>query len=272
MLETPAISGSTRFIPLIGHPVQQVKTPGPINRWFVENGIDAVILPIDIKGDGVPAFLEAVRQMPNCIGCSVTMPHKQIAYLRCDSLTESARLTGAVNIIRRTKSGKLQGHMVDGDAMVAALKGNGVAIAGRSTVLVGAGGAGAAIAFSLAEAGVSALTIVDISSERSGRLVNSLAGKYPQIHLKCSVTSEDQFDIAINASPAGMEASDPLPLSLNYVKKTGMVADAITKPATTKWLYMASEQGIRIQMGAEMALAQLPLQLEFWDLSNQSIA
>lgn len=270
MREVAVISGSTRFIPLIGHPVEQVKTPGPMNRWFAANNVDAVLLPMDIEGSAVPDFFSALRQMANCIGCSVTMPHKQLAYKNCDELTESARLTGAVNIIKRTEAGKLLGNMVDGDAMVAALRHNGVAIADARAVLVGAGGAGAAIALALAEAGVASLTILDVHESRSRELAASISSSFQKTRLKLVLEADDQFDIAINASPAGMQISDPIPLSLHHLDHATVVADAITKPAVTKWLSLAKERGIKIQTGLEMAFAQLPLQLAFWGIPQAS--
>ena len=49
MPRNPAVTGRTLVIPLIGHPIEQVKTPGPLNRWFGERGIDAVVVPMDVR-------------------------------------------------------------------------------------------------------------------------------------------------------------------------------------------------------------------------------
>lgn len=131
MPPVPEITGKTVFIPLIGHPVEQVKSPGPVNAWFSDNDVGAVLIPVDIFPEKVPAFLDAIRGTPNCPGVSVTMPHKQAACAGVDELTERARRAEAVNIIRRNADGTLVGDMVDGDAMVAALAKNGSASAAR---------------------------------------------------------------------------------------------------------------------------------------------
>ena len=96
------MTGRTLVIPLVGHPVEQVKTPGPMNRWFGERGIDAVVVPIDIRPERVGSFFDVLKATENCVGCTITMPHKQAAFAAADEVSERARRAKAVNIIRRS--------------------------------------------------------------------------------------------------------------------------------------------------------------------------
>jgi shikimate dehydrogenase len=260
----PTIAGSTRFIPLIGHPTGQVHSPGPINRWFVDNDVDCVMLAVDILPHAVPAFLNAMRATENCAGLSVTMPHKQAAFENADRVTERARLARAVNVLRRDSEGTLTGDMVDGLAMIMALGENGVTVAGKRLLVVGAGGAGSAIIHALAAAGAETLVIIERNAARLDVIRLQLADSHPALAVHAALPDGLSIDIAINASPLGMKQDDPLPFPLDALHGAQIVADAVTKPAVTPWLQAAQALGLRTQAGAAMTQAQLPVQLEFW--------
>ncbi|WP_085035646.1 shikimate dehydrogenase [Ensifer aridi] len=270
MQPVTTISGKTVFIPLIGHPVEQVKSPGPMNEWFSRNGVAAVLIPIDILPEKVGAFLDAMRDTLNCAGLSVTMPHKQAAFAGVDELTDRARRAGAVNIVRRNTDGTLIGDMVDGDAMVAALAKNGVSVRGKTALVVGAGGAGAAIIYALAEAGAATLIVIERDQAKADRLIAHLRRDYPQVQAHDDLPDDVAVDVAINASPAGMNEADPYPFPLERLTRAEIIADAVTKPPVTPWLEEARRRGIAIQTGAEMTLAQLPTQIAFWGLDKDS--
>ncbi|WP_085033583.1 shikimate dehydrogenase family protein [Ensifer aridi] len=270
MQPVTTISGKTVFIPLIGHPVEQVKSPGPMNEWFSRNGVAAVLIPIDILPEKVGAFLDAMRDTLNCAGLSVTMPHKQVAFAGVDELTDRARRAGAVNIVRRNTDGTLIGDMVDGDAMVAALATNGVSVRGKTALVVGAGGAGAAIIYALAEAGAATLIVIERDQAKADRLIAHLRRDYPQVQAHDDLPDDVAVDVAINASPAGMNEADPYPFPLERLTRAEIIADAVTKPPVTPWLEEARRRGIAIQTGAEMTLAQLPTQIAFWGLDKDS--
>ncbi|MCA1368432.1 shikimate dehydrogenase [Bradyrhizobium sp. BRP14] len=270
MQPVTTISGKTVFIPLIGHPVEQVKSPGPMNEWFSRNGVAAVLIPIDILPEKVGAFLDAMRDTLNCAGLSVTMPHKQAAFAGVDEVTDRARRAGAVNIVRRNTDGTLLGDMVDGDAMIAALAKNGVSVRGKTALVVGAGGAGAAIIYALAEAGAATLIVIERDQAKADRLIARLRRDYPQVQAHDDLPDDVAVDVAINASPAGMNEADPYPFPLERLTRAEIIADAVTKPPVTPWLEEARRRGFAIQTGAEMTLAQLPTQIAFWGLDKDS--
>lgn len=257
------VTGNTAVVPLVGHPVAQVKTPGPMNQWFAEQEIPAVVVPMDIRPERVADFFDVLKAMENCVGCSITMPHKQAAFLASDEVTGRARRAKSVNIIRRSPSGRLIGDMTDGLAFVAALAANGVEVKGRNVLLVGAGAAGTAIAFEVAQQGARSLTIVEIDQMRRRALVAALADLFPGMAVADQVPAGQPVEIAINASPVGMDPGDPLPCPIEQVGDALIVADAVTKPNVTRWLAEAARRGLKIQTGEEMALAQLPIQLPY---------
>jgi shikimate dehydrogenase len=263
MKRNRAVTGRTLVIPLVGHPIEQVKTPGPMNRWFGEHDVDAVVVPIDIRPGRVADFFDVLKTTENCVGCTITMPHKQAAFAAADEVSERARRAKAVNIIRRSPSGKLVGDMTDGMAMVVALKGHDVSIPGRNVLIVGAGGAGTAIAHAIADEGAASLTIVERDQMRQRALLTDLARFYPNVAVFERLSAGMTIDIAVNASPAGMQANDPYPFPLEELASAFIIADAVTKPAVTPWLTEAARRGMKTQAGEEMALAQVPILLHY---------
>ena len=257
------VTGKTVFIPLVGHPVEQVKSPGPMNSWFAEHGVDAVIVPMDIRPEKVAAFFDVLRGTENCAGCSVTMPHKQAAFVACDEVSERARRARAVNTIRRSPSGKLIGDMTDGMAFIASLEGHGVRVRDCNALLIGAGGAGTAIAFELASEGASSLAIIEPDQMRRSALKAELNRYHPDLEVFDRVVAGRKIDIAVNASPLGMNSGDPLPFPVAELAGALIVADAVTKPVITPWLKEAERHGLKVQNGEEMAVAQLPIQLSY---------
>lgn len=261
------ITGSTRVLFLIGHPVAQVRTPPRINRHLEAGSADTVMVPADIAPHATDMFFATVRAMSNCAGVSVTVPHKQAALAACDSLTDRARRIGAVNILRRDDGGSLHGDMTDGLAFVEAFRRGGHAIEGRNVVLVGAaGGAGAAIADALCEAGIAALAMVDIDPARVEVAAASLRRSYPTVEVLTQWPAGFSVDLAVNASPIGMGPTDPLPLDLDRLDPGCVVADVVTKPEFTPLLAEARGRGHPIRTGIEMADAQLEFQLRHLQL------
>lgn len=254
------ITGSTACIPLIGHPIKQVRTPPAINDYLSACGLDAVMIAADIRPDAIEAFMLAARGWENCIGISVTVPHKQAALRLIDDATERAKRVGAVNIIRRSDDGRLLGDMVDGLAFVAAMKDQRAQVQGADCLLVGAGGAGSAIAHALADAGVRSLAVVDIDQVRQDTLAAQLAGLYRRVAIRGGPPDSGEFDLIVNASTLGMRGSDPQPFDVRRLRTDGLAADVVTRPNITPFLEEARRIGRRTLTGEDMALAQLPFQ------------
>lgn len=255
------ITGRTRCFPLIGFPVDQVRSPPGINAWFAEQGIDAVMFGMDIAPDAVEAFFAVLRDWNNCGGCSVTVPHKQATFQAMDDVSERARRIGAVNIVRREAGGRLVGDMTDGLAFVEALKQKRGPLEGSVVALFGGGGgAGAAIADSLCGEGIAEICIVEPNGERRRRVAAVLSDRYPDVRIS-DAPGTRAFDVAINASPLGMHSQDSLPFDVGIVKEGGIVADVVTKPEITPLIVAAKQSGRRTQTGIEMADAQLRFQM-----------
>jgi len=263
MQRNSGITGKTLVVPLVGHPIAQVKTPEPMNQWFGEHQMDVVVVPMDIRPEQIGGFFDVLRAMENSAGCTVTMPHKQAAFVAASEVSERARRAKSVNVIRRSPSGRLIGDMTDGIAMVAALQRRGIDVRGRNVLIVGAGGAGTAIAHAVAEEGAASLVVIERDQMRSKAIVGELGRYYPQMPVFDRAPPDWTIEIAVNASPVGMNPNDPLPYPVEELGDALIVADAVTSPPVTRWLTEAERRGLTIQRGEEMAFAQVPIQLQY---------
>ncbi|MFM0043501.1 shikimate dehydrogenase [Paraburkholderia sediminicola] len=253
------ISGTTELLAIVGSPIAQVKSPHNFNVWFERHGKDASMIPIDLECGSLDQFIEAMRAWRNLRGCVVTVPYKQDMATRIDLLSDRAHALGCVNVIRREADGTLIGDMVDGDGFMNAAHGHGFEPKGTHALVIGAGGAGSAIAWSLCEHGATAITLTDLNASRTQRLRALLATHYPGVATGSDFESLASFDLVVNASPVGMTGNETLPLPSEQMATLSagiLVADVVTSPDITRFLEVARDAGCRIQTGAEMALAQ----------------
>lgn len=254
------IRGSTALVGIVGSPIAQVKSPENFNAWFVEHGLDLAMLPIDLQEQSLDAFLATLRGWRNLRGCVVTVPYKQLLATRLDAVSERSAALRSVNVIRREADGRLVGDIVDGEGFLNAARRHRFEPRGKRALLVGSGGVGSAIAYSLCQGGVSQLAIADLSAERVGSLCTLLRQAFPAIAIDGDHASLADFDLVINASPVGMGDSGALPLSeslLETLSKHCLVADVVTSPEITPLLALARRMGCTVQTGPEMARAQL---------------
>ena len=258
-----SITGTTYFYAMLGHPVAQVRTPTVLNAYLQKNDIAAAMTTFDILPKNVDRFFEMLRAWENCGGCAVTIPHKQAALNNVDDATDRARRIGAVNLIKRETNGRLVGDMTDGVGFLKALAGHGWSVGNKNVVLIGAGGAGSAIAHAVADNQANRLAIIDIDQGRRDTLIKSLKKNYSNVETTHEVGSIKDIDILANATPMGMKNGDPLPFSLEDINSDTLVADAVTKPPLTRFLKAAKNKGCTIQQGNEMSEAQLPIFLEW---------
>lgn len=257
MLES--YSGATRVYFIVGDPIAQVKSPSGVTRQLRSQGVDAIVVPAQVRSADLPAWMSAVRRMPNVDGVIVTVPHKFDALALCDEATPRARSIGAANVIRRTPQGGWLGDMCDGEGYVAGLRAAGCEPRGKRALLVGAGGAGSAIAHALLDAGVARLALHEADTQRREALAAKLRAYGPQVGQAVTpeVGSADPtgFDLVINATPMGMQATDPLPLDANRLQPGTFVGCVVTQPAVPPLIEAARAQGLGTMTGAGMFAA-----------------
>jgi shikimate dehydrogenase len=260
MLET--FSGATRIYPVVGNPIVQVKAPYGVTQAFEARGVDALCLPMQVAAEDFRAFIATIRAVKNCDGIIVTVPHKLTAFEICDTVSERARFLRTVNTIRRAADGRLHGDMFDGLGFVAACQTNGFAFKGARALLIGAGGAGTAMAHAIAMAGVAELCIAELDTGRRDELVARFVSV--GLPVKAAASSDPTgFDIICNATPLGMRAGDPLPFDTGKLTARMCVGDVVTKPEVPPLILQARLAGCRTSAGVDMFAGVRDLMIDF---------
>ena len=173
---TEGLNGATRVHFIVGDPIAQVRSPSDVTRAFEQRGLNAMVMPAHVTPADLAHWLEGVSLARNVDGILVTVPHKFACFDLCRTHSVRASFLRAVNTMRRNPDGSWHGDMFDGLGYVAALRDRGCEPKGRKALLVGAGGAGSAIAHALVMAGVRSLAIHDGDADRRRSLVRRLAG------------------------------------------------------------------------------------------------
>ncbi len=254
-------SGATRFYPIVGDPIAQVKSPGGVTQAFEERGVDAICVPVQIAPADFQDFVSIIRRTRNCDGMIVTVPHKFAAYGVCDFVSERARFLRSVNTIRRTPDGRLHGDMFDGLGFVEACRANGCLFEGRRALLVGAGGAGTAIAYAVAAAGVASLGLAELDMDRRDGLLARLAAE--GFAVQPAKLDPSGYDLIFNATPLGMSLLDPPPVDLRMLSRAKFVGDVVTKPEVTALIAAARAAGCLTSAGVDMFAKVRDLMVEF---------
>jgi shikimate dehydrogenase len=256
------ITGRTRLYGLVGDPLTSAKSPELLNRLFVGQGTDAACVPFVVTANDLSAFVAGARAMRNLSGVLVTMPHKQRMLDFVDELHPSARQVGAVNVIRCDHDSRWVGAMFDGLGCVLGMQWDGHHPAHKTVLLVGAGGAGRAIAFAVASAGARMLAIFDVDECRAHALAQAVAA-VTSCRTSAGPADPQEFEIVINATALGMNADDALPVDPHRLNPAGLVIDIVNSPEPTPLLRAARARGCHIQDGRPMHEGQAVHALRF---------
>ena len=152
--------------------------------------------------------------------------------------------------------------MLDGLAFVKAQTDHGAHIGDARALLVGAGGAGSAIALALVEAGARELVIHDADQSRAAALAELLAG-LGDTRVATGSPDPARCDLVFNATPMGMEAGDPLPVDAALLRPPMFVGDVIAGHGVTPFVKAAQDAGCAVATGADMVKAGLDLMADF---------
>lgn len=256
------ITGRTLLYGIIADPILYIKTPQMMNALFAEVGHDGVMVPMHVLDADLETFVEGIRKIENLGGLIVTLPHKTRLLALCDRIEGDAQEIGAVNTIRREADGTLVGVALDGKGFIGGLGESNISVKGLDACLLGAGGAGSAVAFALAEQGVARLTIHNRSQGKAKDLAARVAARYPDIPVDVGAADTAKRDLIVNATSLGMKPEDAMPLGDLAFHEGQIVAEAIMSPEMTPLLIAAKAAGARIQPGAPMLRNQLRLMLD----------
>lgn len=262
------LNGKTRLLGVVGHPIGHSLSPRMHNAAFAASGRNYAYVAMDVRPEDLK---EAVRGLValGFKGFNVTMPHKEEIIPLLDDVEESARLAGAVNTVV-VEDGSLRGLNTDGSGFLRACEESGIDFGGKRVLVLGAGGAAAAIAASVLGEGAMEVGISNRSHARAERLAARLHQAYPstRIRLYPSPGAEDTptetfteafagVEVLVNATYLGMGDEDPLPVPEELLRPDLAVCDAVYRPdGETRLIRAARSLGAQTVSGERMLLYQ----------------
>ncbi|MCB1341509.1 MAG: shikimate dehydrogenase [Pseudooceanicola sp.] len=264
------ISGTTRLVGLFGSPVAHSRSPVMQNTVFEAMGLDLVYLAFDAGADRAGDVARTIRLL-NLRGANVTMPLKRALLPYLDALSPAARRCGAVNVVVND-DGVLTGHISDGEGFLLSLDEAGVGVAGQCMVILGAGGAGIAVAVQASIAGAKATLFNrrDGFFAQAGTLLdhpeNAAISLLDMDDTDALAQAVAEADILVNATPLGMKgASEAVALpDLSLLRPGLTVCDLVYVPRETRLLREAARRGCRTVSGLGMQLWQAVPAFRLW--------
>jgi shikimate dehydrogenase len=251
------------LVGLIGSNIQQSLSPAlfedacaAVGRRGHYHLMDLDTLPGRTLGDLVQAACTA-----GFAGFNVTFPCKEEVLPLLDELSDEARQIGAVNTVTIGDNGRTMGFNTDRVGFQRSLTAvfGPKAVKGTAVLLIGAGGAGRAVAFALLDLGVEQLLIHDAIVDRARGLAELLTSLYG--HGRARLEEDARSGIrhvagVVNATPVGMVGHPGIPIPVEDVRQDQWVADVIYTPLETEMIKKASAKACRVMGGAGMCVHQ----------------
>jgi shikimate dehydrogenase len=248
---------------LIGANIMGSLSPALFADAFAAAGIDGFYHLMDV--DRLPErrlanLLDAIKAT-GFVGTNITYPFKQDVIALLDAVDPEAAQIGAVNTVAIDPDSRTTGYNFDRrgwrNSFEQSLGRNRAKDA--TVVLIGAGGAGRAVAFALMDLGVAVIVIHDHDGARANALKADLARHYDVSH--CRVTSDLERDIraahgVINATQVGMRGFPGNPVPISALKASHWAADVIYTPIETEFIKAAAAKGARVLNGGGMCVHQ----------------
>lgn len=261
------ISARTQTLALIGSPVGHSGSPAMYNYCFAKLGFDCVYVAFDVTLDKLGEAVNGIKAM-NFKGINVTMPCKSAVLEYMDKVSPEAKLMGAVNTAVND-NGIWTGYNTDGRGYVENLKASGIDISGKTITVLGAGGAGTAIAVQCALSGAKEIFVFNLRDPffpRAEQTAANISSEVPTCKVSVyDLADENKLaecirnsDILANTTRAGMSPDvDLMPIpSANVLRKGLIVSDTVYNPKETKLLRLAKESGCTAIAGTGMLIYQ----------------
>jgi|GEM_PF-93445 len=247
----------TKIYAVIGNPIKHSLSPDIHNANFKSLGIKAVYTAV--KVEDVKKFVLEDAKERGIFVFNATIPHKIEIMKYLDEITPLAEKIGAVNTVEN-KNGKMIGHNTDGYGALLALNEK-TDVKGKKVVVLGAGGAARAVAFTLAEEGAN-ITILNRDFEKGKELADKVGGKAVEFDDKNLKKELSDSDVLINCTSVGMDSDGSL-VPKEYLKDL-IVFDIVYSPLKTRLLKDAEENGCKIVTGDKMLVYQGVKAFEIW--------
>lgn len=262
------ITGKTRVCGVIGDPIAHTLSPTIQNAAFAHLKLNLVFLAFQVRTSELENAIQGMRGL-SIHGLNVTMPHKSTIIDYLDEMDPTVKFLGSANTILN-KEGILSGFNTDGVGALKALRENGTELSDKKVLLLGAGGAAKAIAFSLAQE-VGELVILNRTADKAKKLAKALSEISDKevvggaLHTDAILTNLQDSDILINATNVGMHPEyNQSIIASRWLRSDLTVMDIIYHPFETRLLKDAKAAGAKVVNGIEMLIHQGAASFKIW--------
>lgn len=266
------ITGKTKLLGVIGHPVEHSLSPVMHNAALAKLGLDYVYLPFPISPENLATAIAGFASI-GIVGFSITIPHKQTILPLLSTISPIAQVIGAVNTV--TRQGDIWvGTNTDVEGFIAPLQTTyHQDWSQKKAVILGNGGAARAVVAGCIQLGLAEIHVVGrnwqkLQAFRQSWQNSPFADQF-QIHEWTELPNLlHQANLLVNTTPIGMYPHiNDSPLSsqeISYLPQEAIVYDLIYIPKPSKFLHLAETQGAIIIDGLEMLVQQGAAALKIW--------
>ena len=263
---------------VFGDPVAHSRSPQMQNAALRACEIDMQYARFHIRPNELRSALLLLRRL-DFVGINLTVPHKIAAFTHVDEADESANRTGAINTIS-VRDKKLRGFDTDGEGFLRAIRTEfSIDLRDLRVMIIGAGGGtGHAIAWQCALENCERLVLVNRTLKKANALAEHLRPFFsgprvlgPMMRLESVGLDESamriqlaDIDLIVNATPLGMNPSDPTPVPARLLAPHHIVFDCVYGSSKTALVRAANEAGARGANGLSMLLHQGALSFSIW--------
>ncbi len=257
------MSHAPTLVGLIGSNIMQSLSPALHEDAFAAHGMRGHYHLMDLDrmpGRRLDQLLPALR-LVGFVGVNITFPIKQAVIPLLDEISSEAREIGAVNTVKIESSGRTTGYNTDRSGFRRSVEEEfGVdSLRGRNVVLVGAGGAGRAVAFAIMDLGAAHIGVYDVDAARAAATVADLMTHFGSA--RCSFVDDlaaavSQAAAIVNATPIGMIGKSGMPVPPAALRPHHLVADIIYSPIETELIITARSMGCHVLTGGGMCTHQ----------------
>lgn len=251
------LDGTSRLAGILAWPVIHSRSPRLHGFWLERHRINGAYLPLGVRPEHFESAVRALARL-GFAGANVTLPHKEAAFALADRRDAVAARIGAVNTLVFAADGSIAGSNTDAFGFLQNLD---HALpdrpwTGAPCVILGAGGAARAVLVALADAGASAIRLVNRSRARAEALAADLAADAVVLDWAKRGAALADAGLVVNCTSLGMQGQPPLDLPLDALPPRAVVNDLVYAPLETPLLSAARRRGNPVVDGLGMLLHQ----------------
>ena len=259
------IDADTEVFGVMADPIGHSLSPLIHNTAFEHLGMNKVYLPFRVPREDLSQFVDEAPQL-GLRGLSVTIPHKETIVKKLTKADGAVRGIGATNTVIFDGKQRL-GYNTDYRAAMAGLEtamkiepGEGDSLSGKTALVLGAGGAGKAIAYGLIRRGANV-----VLSDIAPRPANEMAKRFKCRAIDWSARHTVTADLLLNCTPVGMHPNvDETPYDKHHLRPSMIVFDAVYNPENTLLIKHARGRNCKVVTGIEMFVRQACMQFKLF--------